>query len=207
MRSDVACVKSYVVVKTADRVDPSNLEGDGAVSAGDPQPSCHKATDITELLLQVYLIAWTMTQAKDDERGEGLVAAPRPAARADRCRSRTHDRDLHTGRRSRRPSFCRMPTEQGLTRGGCAAASPVNGVVSRLRALHCAGRERRVCRWRSAACATAAPLATTNQAGFAVYAPSRLVWRAVSCVVSYTPSRLDHAGSSTTIREEVYVGS
>lgn len=189
------------------------------MSAGDPQASCRKATDITELLLQVYLVAWTMREAKDGERSEGRTSGARPAFSADPWFDRSVDivpkRGRRERRRARRPE---QPARVGephrmcgsrLTRGGRAATSPLDGTVTRRRDLHRPGRrvdERRVCR-RTPVFATGAQLTTAKRACFASPAARRRVWPAASRFVSYSLSRPYLAGSATNIREEAYVGS
>jgi hypothetical protein len=183
------------------------------VSAGDPQ-STRKATDITELLLQVYLIAWTMSEAKDSERSEGRTTTPRPAVSTDRRFGCAVDTVQKLGRRERRlvghprqPARVATPHRvcaSGLTRGGCAAASPVHSTLTRLRDLH--GADRRLAERRSRR-RTAAQLPTTKRTDFASPTASRGVWSTASRVVSYTASRRYLAGNGTSNREEVYVGS
>jgi hypothetical protein len=197
------------------------------VSGGAPQPTCRNATDFTELLLQVYLIAWNMSEAKDAERSRGRMTPPRPAVGTNRwfggCGGVVHN----LGRRERRGvRHLRQPARvagahclygSGLTREGCAAASAVKGILTRLRDLHGASRpldERRGCRRRTAVCGTAAELmttnrelTTTNRVGFASPAASRRVWSAASRFASCTASRPYLAGSATKLPAETYVGS
>ena len=180
------------------------------MSAGDPQANCRKATDITELLLQVYLIAWTMTEAEDGERPGGRTTAARPADSADPRFGDSSGIVQEGGRRERRlvrhreqPARASGHRLDGarLTRGGCAAASPLNGSVTRLRDLHRPGRRldgRRAGR-RTAVCAPASQLTATGGAGLVSFAAGRFV--------SDTLSRPYLRASATSIREEVYVDS
>jgi hypothetical protein len=190
-----------------------NIEGDGAVSAGDPQ-STRKATDITELLLQVYLIAWTMSEAKDSERSEGRTTTPRPAVSMDRTRSSapatSQSRGAHTVR-SRNPcglswvsDKATLATAELLHRVNSAAEPAISSTLTRLRDLH--GADRRLDERRSRR-RTAAQLPTTKRTDFASPTASRRVWSTASRVVSYTASRRYLAGNGTNNREKVYVGS